>query len=245
MLDQSFLLYSLIGLNLVILPTVLLVRLWQRLGGQKTDRLDELGQEAAEELNQRTASAIHQAVERANQALVQAALEGIEGVEVVARHKLKGGQTKRPKPEIAQLEHGGQRYEDFTERLKAQIASLEKKHTNFLQNLETTASSQLSQQQETLSTQVQQATKEAAKEIDQFTKQLQKRLGGHIDEKLGEVDTAIEEYKKRRLALVDEQIVALLERTLELVVKDGLSLSEKTDLVIQSLEQAKSEGFYG
>ena len=41
----------------------------------------------------------------------------------------------------------------------------------------------------------------------------------------------IETYKSSRLKLVDENIVAMLERTLSLVLVKKLSLKEQTDLV--------------
>lgn len=51
----------------------------------------------------------------------------------------------------------------------------------------------------------------------------------------------IESYKSQQLALLDENIVAVLERTLDLVLKEKLSLRNQLDLVYQSLERAKAE----
>lgn len=54
----------------------------------------------------------------------------------------------------------------------------------------------------------------------------------------------IETYKAQQLALIDENIIAVLERTLSLVLKDSLNLKEHTDLVYESLEKAKQEKFF-
>lgn len=53
----------------------------------------------------------------------------------------------------------------------------------------------------------------------------------------------IESYKSQQLTLLDENIVAVLERTLDLVLKEKLSLQNQLDLVYQSLERAKVEKF--
>lgn len=55
----------------------------------------------------------------------------------------------------------------------------------------------------------------------------------------------IESYKTQQLGLIDENIVAILERTLQLVLNQKLSLTNQVDLVYESLEQAKSEKFFG
>lgn len=54
----------------------------------------------------------------------------------------------------------------------------------------------------------------------------------------------IETYKKQQLSLVDENIIAVLERTLALVLRRHLKLDEQMDLVFESLEKAKEEKFF-
>ncbi|OGE31630.1 hypothetical protein A2631_00680 [Candidatus Daviesbacteria bacterium RIFCSPHIGHO2_01_FULL_44_29] len=53
----------------------------------------------------------------------------------------------------------------------------------------------------------------------------------------------IETYKSQQLALIDENIVAVLEKTLSLVLRSKLTLKDQVDLVFESLEKAKAEKF--
>lgn len=53
----------------------------------------------------------------------------------------------------------------------------------------------------------------------------------------------IESYKSQQFALVDENIVAVLERTMALVLKQKLSLKDHMDLVYEALGKAKLEKF--
>jgi len=53
----------------------------------------------------------------------------------------------------------------------------------------------------------------------------------------------IETYKAQQMALVDENIVSILERTLSLILAKKMSLKDNMDLVYEALEKAKQEKF--
>lgn len=54
----------------------------------------------------------------------------------------------------------------------------------------------------------------------------------------------IDSYKSQQLTLVDENIVAVLERVMGLVLKEKLTLKDQLDLVYEALERAKVEKFF-
>ncbi len=49
----------------------------------------------------------------------------------------------------------------------------------------------------------------------------------------------IDTYKSEQLKIVDENVVAVLEQTLNLVLQQKLSLRDQLDLVFQALEKSK------
>ena len=53
----------------------------------------------------------------------------------------------------------------------------------------------------------------------------------------------IETYKDQQLKLIDENVIAMMEQTLNLVLGKKLSLKEQLDLVYEALERAKVEKF--
>lgn len=75
-----------------------------------------------------------------------------------------------------------------------------------------------------------------------FTKAEQQSLDS-INLELRSARQLIDSYKSQQLSIVDENIVAILERTLSLVLKEKLSLKDQIDLVYQALEKAKIEKF--
>ena len=53
----------------------------------------------------------------------------------------------------------------------------------------------------------------------------------------------IETYKNGQLKLIDENIIAMMEQTLNIVLAKKLSLKDQLDLVYEALERAKIEKF--
>jgi hypothetical protein len=54
----------------------------------------------------------------------------------------------------------------------------------------------------------------------------------------------IDTYKNQQLQIIDENIIAVLERTLSLVLRNKLTLKDQLDLVYDALEKAKAEKFF-
>lgn len=53
----------------------------------------------------------------------------------------------------------------------------------------------------------------------------------------------IESYKSAQLKLIDENIISMMEQTLNLVLSKKLSLKDQLDLIYEALERAKVEKF--
>lgn len=66
-----------------------------------------------------------------------------------------------------------------------------------------------------------------------------------IELELQSARNLIDTYKTTQLNLVDENIIAMLERSLSLVLIKKLSLQDQMELVYESLEKAKAEKFLG
>ena len=55
---------------------------------------------------------------------------------------------------------------------------------------------------------------------------------------------AIIAYEKERLALLDKQIVGLVEETARIAFNKSFSASEHADIILASLEEAKKQGVF-
>lgn len=79
--------------------------------------------------------------------------------------------------------------------------------------------------------------------LSDFLVQTEQKSMTAIELELRSARRLIETYKSEQLRVVDENIIAMLEQTLNLVLAKKLSLQDQMDLVYESLERAKIEKF--
>ena len=72
----------------------------------------------------------------------------------------------------------------------------------------------------------------------------QREIAKLIEDELRKTKELVKAYRIHQQKLVDDNIVDLLEKTAQLAFKKTLSLKDHTDLVIQSLEEAKQAGLF-
>lgn len=105
------------------------------------------------------------------------------------------------------------------------------------------------------STEFEEASKNATEQrINQLFERLETRLSdfltktatstsASIELEIKAARELIETYKTQQLKLIDENIVAMIEQTINLVLGKKLSLKDQIDLVYEALEKAKIEKF--
>jgi F0F1-type ATP synthase membrane subunit b/b' len=71
-----------------------------------------------------------------------------------------------------------------------------------------------------------------------------KNITETLSNEIASVRQAISEYKKERFAIVDQQVVGLIEDTTRIALNRSLSLQEHTDIIQASLEEAKKQGIF-
>lgn len=79
--------------------------------------------------------------------------------------------------------------------------------------------------------------------LSTFLTSTQEKSTQAIELELKAARELIDTYKTEQLKVIDENIVAILERTLSLVITQKLSLKDHMDLIDEALEKAKVEKF--
>jgi len=80
--------------------------------------------------------------------------------------------------------------------------------------------------------------------LGKFLKELETRTQTQVEQEIGSAKKLIEEYKQQRLEVVDENLIAILEKTLNITLGKKLTLSDQTQLIYEALEEAKKENFF-
>lgn len=76
-----------------------------------------------------------------------------------------------------------------------------------------------------------------------FLLQTEQKMMLSVDLELKSARSLIDTYKVQQMNIIDENIVAMLEKTLSLVLAKNLNLKDQMELVYDSLEKAKTESF--
>ena len=94
-----------------------------------------------------------------------------------------------------------------------------------------------------LAAQTQQVFDRFEQNLSDFLVQTQEKSTHAVELEMQAARNLIDTYKRQQLNLIDEHIIAVLERTLSLVLAKKLSLSDQVDLINEALEKAKIEKF--
>ena len=76
-----------------------------------------------------------------------------------------------------------------------------------------------------------------------FLLQTEQKMMLSVDLELKSARQLIDTYKVQQMNIIDENIVAMLEKTLSLVLAKNLNLKDQMELVYESLEKAKTDSF--
>ncbi len=79
--------------------------------------------------------------------------------------------------------------------------------------------------------------------LSDFLIQTEQKTTSSIELEIKSTRELIEGYKNSQLKLIDENILAMMEQTLNIVLGKKLSLKDQLDLVYEALEKAKVEKF--
>lgn len=129
------------------------------------------------------------------------------------------------------------------EEVRAQIEASQKSFSKFLTDLSAQSHNLQVSNEEESKKRIDQVFKGIEDKISDYLIQSEQKMMLSIDLELRSARQLIDTYKVQQLSIIDENIVAMLEKTLSLVLSKKLNLRDQMDLVYEALEKAKVEKF--
>lgn len=123
------------------------------------------------------------------------------------------------------------------------ILLAEQNYEKFLQNLNAVSQKTQFQSIEGARIKVDKLFEDFEVKLADFLLQSEQKMMLAVDLELRSARQLIDTYKVQQMNVIDENIMAMLEKTLSLVLAKNLDLKDQMDLVYQSLEKAKAEKF--
>ncbi len=125
----------------------------------------------------------------------------------------------------------------------AVVAGSQKDLANFLIQLKGVAQQSQIQSQKTVEARIGDLFEKLESRLSDFLIKTEQTTTSSIGLELRSARQLIEGYKTQQLALIDENILAMMEQTLNVVLAKKLSLKDQLDLIYEALEKAKVEKF--
>lgn len=194
-------------------------------------KLESEGDKFLESIKEKGWQTLHQSIKKSQDILGQAELEGVK---VVAEERFE---TKKLEEEYSKklselLNQSQQAIASSQAELIQFMASLQKRSQEFEEVSRQTGEQRINQLFERLES-----------KLADFLVTTEQKTTSSIELELRAARQLIDTYKTQQLKLIDENILAMMERTLNIVLSKKLSLKDQLDLVYEALEKAKVEKF--
>lgn len=132
---------------------------------------------------------------------------------------------------------------DATYEAKEAVSQAQSVFTDYLQQLSQQATTSTAESEKIVRDRINKLFDNFEQSLSSYLTNTQQQSVRAITLEVQAARQLIETYKTEQFRLVDENIVAMLERTLSLVLVKKMTLKEHVDLVYESLEKAKIEKF--
>ncbi len=194
-------------------------------------KLEAEGNKFLEDIKEKGWETLHQSIKKSENILGQAELEGIK---VVAESKIETNKFER----------------DFSEQLsgalntsKQTITAAQASLLQFMQDLQKRSGEFEEASKKSGEERINQLFNRVEEKLSDFLMQTAQKTTSSIELELKSTRQLIDAYKNEQLKLIDENIIAMMERTLSIILAKKLSLKDQLELVYEALEKAKVEKF--
>ncbi len=225
-LESDFLMLTLVFVLVLAVAIILYLREYNQ-----RKKLETEGDKFLQAVKEKGWENLNQSIKKSQAIIEEAELEGIK---VTAESKI--GTSK--------MEDDFQ--ENLTEVLndsKQTIITAQAEFLQFMQDLQKRSEEFEQASKASGEQRINQLFDRVENRLSDFLIQTEQKTTSSIELELKSTRELVEAYKNEQLKLIDENIIAMMERTLSLVLGKKLSLKDQLDLVYEALEKAKVEKF--
>lgn len=193
--------------------------------------LQKEGQKILEQFKEKGLENFHQSIKKSQQIIGEAELEAVK---VVADTKFENSKIE---------EEYSKNLTEMLDQSQKTIASSQEQLIQFMSNLQKRAAEFEQASQTGTQQRVNQLFERLEEKISQFLITTEQKTTSSIELELKGARELIETYRNKQFKLIDDNVIAMMEQTLNIVLAKKLSLKDQLDLVYEALEKAKAEKF--
>ena len=131
-----------------------------------------------------------------------------------------------------------------TEELQSLTKTLEKTIHDNLKRVEEAGTEGVKRSEELTEQILEELSKRLSHAFENLEGSVKDKIQENIEKEFDSVREIIDMYKKKRMDMVDNEIIALIEQTTALALQKKLTFREHTELLFAALEEAKSQNIF-
>ena len=217
--------------NLILLFTAIIAAILYLREYNKRKKLEVEGDKFLQGLKEKGWETLNQSIKKSQAILGEAELEGIKAV---AGNKI----------ELSKLDADYAKQINIALNKSEQtIALAQNQLMQFMQNLQKRSEAFEEAGIKTGEQRINQLFEKIETRVSDFLVQTEQKSLSSIELELKAAREMIDSYKNQKFKLIDENIVAMMEQTLSIVLAKKLALKDQLDLIYEALEKAKAEKF--
>lgn len=223
----------LLSITSAVALVALSLYLWEVRKSQKL--LEEVEASSLEKIKERSFALLRRAYLKAQDILGRAELESVKVV-ATSRFTTKALEEKY-QTEISSV------VTDIETSFKSEVGKAQKTFASYLEELKQKSDKAQMDTESLMQQRINQLFDKFEANLAEFLTQTETKATSSIELELKAARNLVDTYKQQQLKLIDENIIAMLEKTLSLVLTKKLTLRDQVDLVYEALEKAKVEKF--
>lgn len=197
----------------------------------KRHYLEKAGEKVLEEFRNKGLEILSQSTKKSQNILSQAELEGIK---VVSDTRVETGKLE---------ESYKKTLDEVARQSQTSVQDAQNNLLIFIQQLQKQASELEKFSQEETKARINQIFGRMEERLSDFLISTEQKTLSSIELEIKSTKELLENYKNAQLKAVDENVLAIMEQTLSVVLGKKLSLKDQLDLIYEALEKAKGEKF--
>ncbi len=163
----------------------------------------------------------------------------LEGVKVIAKEKLESKNIEKDYEEKLQT------LTKETELLLAQYGkSMDGQLKRLVEGVEKRVASGIAKNEAFLQDETNKLSKQLSNTFTTLEANAKEQIRSNVEKEFIAVKKVVETYRQERFALIDNEIISLIENTTALALQKTLTLNEHTDLIYRALDEAKSKNTF-
>lgn len=194
-------------------------------------KLEREGEEFLQDLREKGWETLHSSIAKSQDMLGQAELDSIK---VMAEGRVM---TQKMEEEYKK------KLSEIIKQTETSINNSYKQLIQFMAELQKAGSESQQMSQNLAQARVNKLFDSLEQRLSDFLVETSQKTTSSIELELKSTRALIDTYKQEQLKLIDENILAMMEQTLSLVLNKKLSLEDHLDFVYEALEKAKVEKF--